>query len=78
MRRLLVTAIALALASPVFAQTPAAAPAPSPQAQVTTQLPRNVRPSHYAIEITPHADQRRFDTSRCWSRPPASCCRRWG
>lgn len=61
MRRLLVTAIALALASPVFAQTPAAAPAPSPETQVTTQLPRNVRPSHYAIEITPHADQRRFD-----------------
>lgn len=61
MRRLLVTAIALALASPVFAQAPVAAPAEGSAAEVVTQLPRSVRPSHYAVEITPHADQHRFD-----------------
>ena len=30
-------------------------------AMVTTQLPRSVRPSHYAIEITPQAEALRFD-----------------
>ena len=29
--------------------------------QATTQLPRNARPSHYAIEVTPHADKMAFD-----------------
>ncbi|MCL1501462.1 aminopeptidase [Xanthomonas nasturtii] len=28
---------------------------------VTTQLPRTARPSHYAIEITPHAEKMSFD-----------------
>ncbi len=30
-------------------------------AGVTTQLPRTARPSHYSIEITPHADKMAFD-----------------
>lgn len=60
MSRTLATAIALALAgmtTVASAQAPAAAPA----AEVTTQLPRNVKPSHYAIEVTPHADKMAFD-----------------
>lgn len=67
MRRNLVTAaITLALcAAPLhaLAQTPAeAARAASPPAvQATTQLPRNVRPSHYDIEVVPHAERLVFD-----------------
>jgi len=77
MRRLIVSAIALALvgvaASPVVLAADAGAP--SVQAVTgTTQLPRNVRPSHYAVSITPHADKLAFDgkvavTSTC-SNPP--------
>jgi aminopeptidase N len=41
---------------------PAAAPAARPALpQVTTQLPRNVRPTAYAVDITPHADSMSFD-----------------
>ena len=65
MRRTLVTAIALALAGGSLAasatpagDSPAAAAA---TAEVTTQLPRTARPSHYAIEVTPHADKLAFD-----------------
>jgi aminopeptidase N len=64
MRRTLVTAIALVLAgNSVAASAPAAgdAPAASAAADVTTQLPRTARPSHYAIEVTPHADKMTFD-----------------
>ncbi|MCC4600578.1 M1 family metallopeptidase [Xanthomonas melonis] len=67
MRLPLVTAIALALASPaltgsVNAAEPAPATAAAPAAAaITTQLPRTARPSHYAIEITPHAEALRFD-----------------
>lgn len=61
MRRHLVSAIALALAGLSFtatAQTPAA---PAAGQQATTQLPRNVRPTHYNIEVVPHADKLAFD-----------------
>ncbi|WAT14182.1 M1 family metallopeptidase [Xanthomonas fragariae] len=67
MRQTLVTAIALALASTSMAataQSVAAAPsavAGSNVQVVTTQLPRTARPTHYAVEITPHADKMRFD-----------------
>ncbi|WP_374357313.1 M1 family metallopeptidase [Thermomonas sp.] len=64
MRRPLVTAIALVLAGNcVAASAPAAGDAPvaSSATEVTTQLPRTARPSHYAIEVTPHADRMTFD-----------------
>ena len=64
MRRTLVTAIALALAGNSFAASaPLAGDAPvvASAAEVTTQLPRTARPSHYAIEVTPHADTMTFD-----------------
>jgi aminopeptidase N len=61
MRHTLIVAIALVLssASPcVFADV-------SPQAatamEVTTQLPRDVRPTHYEIAIVPHAESLTFD-----------------
>ena len=64
MRRNLVTAaITLALCastSPVSAQAPAAIPGKT-AAQVTTQLPRNVRPTSYDIEVVPHAEKMAFD-----------------
>ena len=67
MRRNLVTAaITLALCGatlPAAAQTPAevSRKASPPAVRATTQLPRNVVPSHYAIEVTPHADKLAFD-----------------
>jgi len=64
MRRTLVTAIALVLAgNSVAASAPATGDAPvvSAAAEVTTQLPRTARPSHYAIEVTPHAETMTFD-----------------
>jgi aminopeptidase N len=67
MRRNLVTAaITLALCAATLhaaAQTPAevSRKATPPAVQATTQLPRNVVPSHYAIEVTPHADKLAFD-----------------
>ena len=68
-------AIALALAGAAFCLVPTSAradgahdqgpPAPaavaSKAALPTTQLPRSVRPSHYRLEVTPHADQLGFD-----------------
>ncbi|MBB4726946.1 M1 family metallopeptidase [Xanthomonas arboricola] len=64
MRLPLVTAIALALlgTSPA-ACVLAAAPAPTSAAasSITTQLPRTAKPTHYAVEITPHADKMTFD-----------------
>ncbi|MQP76498.1 M1 family peptidase [Stenotrophomonas sp. MYb238] len=64
MRRILATAVTLALAGtgvPAFAQGQApAAPAAQSQA-VTTQLPRTARPSHYRVEVTPHAEKMAFD-----------------
>ncbi len=64
MRLPLVTAIALALvgtspAASVFAAAPV--PQSADAAPITTQLPRTAKPTHYAVEITPHADKMRFD-----------------
>jgi len=55
MRRTLVTAVALALASVSAASTaaPAAPTTPMAHAETTTQLPRNVVPTHYDVAITP-------------------------
>ena len=67
MRRNVVTAaISLVLCATAFhavAQTPAelSRKAAPPAVRATTQLPRNVVPSHYAIEVTPHADKLAFD-----------------
>src|ERR1700754_3367511 len=64
MRRLIVSAIALALAGAVASPLVLAADVAAPSVQAvtgTTQLPRNVRPSHYAVSITPHADKLAFD-----------------
>ncbi|WP_266181485.1 M1 family metallopeptidase [Dyella humicola] len=61
MRKLLVSAIALALAGVSF--TGMAAPAdPTPAtALTTTQLPRAVRPTHYNVSVVPHAASLSFD-----------------
>ena len=83
MRRLLVSAIAIALAGATLdaaAQTAAPHVAP-PVTDATTQLPRNVRPTHYTIAVVPHADKMNFDgkvaiPSTCWSRPTRSCSTR--
>jgi aminopeptidase N len=66
MRQRLTTAIAFILAASgqVAGIHPAVAATATPAAQsaaVTTQLPRTARPSHYAIELTPHAEQLSFD-----------------
>jgi len=55
MRRTLVTAVALALASFSAASTaaPAAPTVAMGRADTTTQLPRNVVPTHYDVAITP-------------------------
>ena len=60
MRHILASAIALALtgAAGTLSAQPVTAPA---AAEVTTQLPRTARPSHYAVEVTPHADTMSFD-----------------
>ncbi|HUA80011.1 MAG TPA: M1 family metallopeptidase [Dyella sp.] len=61
MRKILFSAIVVALAgaaaiSPATAQT--AAPA---EVIGTTQLPRTVRPTHYDVAVTPHVDGLKFD-----------------
>jgi len=66
MRHPLSCAISLALCSIAFASAPALAgdtvAAPAARAALpTTQLPRSVRPSHYAVSVTPHADKLAFD-----------------
>lgn len=60
MSRTLATAIAVALAG-FAAAASAQAPVAPRTVEATTQLPRTVRPSHYAIEVTPHADKMTFD-----------------
>ncbi|KQQ84904.1 aminopeptidase [Xanthomonas sp. Leaf131] len=66
MRLSLATAIALALTGTALtsaahaAESAPAAATPAASA-ITTQLPRTARPSHYAIDITPHADTMTFD-----------------
>ncbi|AZK86290.1 aminopeptidase [Xanthomonas oryzae pv. oryzae] len=66
MRQILVIAIALALVSTsaaasarAVAAVPDAVSASAPQ--VTSQLPRTAKPTHYAVEIPPHADKLTFD-----------------
>ena len=62
MRRILASAIALALSTGSFAVAAQSAVAqPAVVDAVTTQLPRNVRPTHYTIEVTPHAEAMTFD-----------------
>ncbi|MEF9978530.1 MAG: M1 family metallopeptidase [Thermomonas sp.] len=67
MRRNLVTvAISLALCGATLQASAQSAAelsrkATPPAVRATTQLPRNVVPSHYAIEVTPHADKLAFD-----------------
>jgi aminopeptidase N len=67
MRRNLVTAaITLALCAATFhasAQTPGefSRAAMPPAVQATSQLPRNVRPTNYDIEVVPHAERLAFD-----------------
>lgn len=66
MRRTLVTAVALALASTgsAFAMQAiagASAVAAPEVKNATTQLPRSVRPAHYDISVVPHADSLAFD-----------------
>ena len=66
MRRYLVSAIALALAGgsvTVVAQTSDSSPTATVSAATTTttQLPRNVRPSHYDVAVVPHAESLGFD-----------------
>jgi aminopeptidase N len=65
MRRTLAAAIAFAIASTTAIDAAAqAAPARDdapPVVNATTQLPRNVRPTHYTIAIVPHADTLKFD-----------------
>ena len=60
-RSYLVSAIVLALAgAPLF---PAAAQSATPARaeQAITQLPRTVRPTHYDVAVTPHAEAMNFD-----------------
>ncbi|MGO4223304.1 M1 family metallopeptidase [Lysobacter sp. TAF61] len=62
MRRFLVSAIALALAGTcVTAMAAAPMSTSTVQSSTTTQLPRNVRPTHYDVAITPHAQSLTFD-----------------
>ena len=66
MRRPLIAAILIGLygAAPgAHAQTPAevSLAAHPPAVEATTQLPRGVSPTHYAIEVTPHAERMTFD-----------------
>ncbi|HWS78012.1 MAG TPA: M1 family metallopeptidase [Thermomonas sp.] len=65
-RNLMTAAIAFALCAgvpTVSAQTPAeiSRAARPPVLQATTQLPRNVRPTNYDIEVVPHAEKMAFD-----------------
>lgn len=61
MRRILVSAIALALAAASAAAIAADAPPASAARQATTQLPRDVRPTHYELAFAPHAESLSFD-----------------
>jgi aminopeptidase N len=61
MRRPLATALALALAGLSAPLAPVAIAAPAANAAVTTQLPRNVRPTHYDVAVVPHAQSLSFD-----------------
>jgi hypothetical protein len=58
--RLVVSAIAVALASASLTGMAATA-ATAAETQVTTQLPRTVRPTHYDVSVVPHASSLSFD-----------------
>ncbi len=61
MRSSLAVAIALAIASvPAYAEPPTAVPVAT-SAAATTQLPRDVKPLHYAAHITPHVEKLSFN-----------------
>ena len=59
MHRSLISAAVLALAG-LSAQPLLAAPVAAPGTLATTQLPRNARPSHYDVSITPDAGRSTF------------------
>jgi aminopeptidase N len=62
MRRLLVTAIAIAITGATLdVAAQAAQDVAPPVVNATTQLPRNVRPTNYTIAIVPHAQSLTFD-----------------
>lgn len=64
MRRTLAAAITLALsvsAVDAMAQTTPSQDAAPAVVDATTQLPRNVRPTHYTIAVVPHADKMAFE-----------------
>ncbi|MFT3755964.1 MAG: M1 family metallopeptidase [Pseudoxanthomonas sp.] len=61
MRHLLAAALALALASAAIAPHAVAAERAAAATTVTTQLPREVRPLHYDIAVTPHAETMGYD-----------------
>ena len=61
MRSLLFSAIALALISVPVSDAFSAPSAAEAEVIGTTQLPRNVRPSHYEVAVTPHIDTLSFD-----------------
>lgn len=61
MRRILVSAIALALAAASATATAAEAQNAAPAREATTQLPRDVRPTHYELTFAPHAESLSFD-----------------
>ena len=58
--RLASSSAAVLCAFSVFSPVLIAAPTPVAPNQVTTQLPRTVRPSHYNVAITPDAEAARF------------------
>ncbi len=61
MRRTLIVAIALALFSaPLFVFAEGGEQV-AQATEVTTQLPRDVRPTHYEVAVTPHAESLSFD-----------------
>ncbi|AUW59059.1 aminopeptidase [Sphingobium sp. SCG-1] len=61
LRSLCMTAAPLALSVSASAQTaPAPTPSSGPAANVTTQLPRGIVPTHYAITVTPDASNLKF------------------
>lgn len=61
MRLAPVVVVALFLAGTVLPLRAAQPARPAPEAVVTTQLPRGVRPVHYEIEVEPHAQSLGFD-----------------
>ena len=61
MRRTLIVAIALALSTAPLLACAENAALVAQSAEVTTQLPRDVRPTHYEIAVTPHAESLAFD-----------------